>query len=244
MTADVTNIIRAEDYPAEAAKAQESGTVVARMQVTGDGRPLDCIIVESSRSASLDRATCRIFMERARFTETAKRHRGEPFAVRLSVKWVLDVEPYERYASFSRVSLSIAAEGQPISCTDDAYWFGKQVRKEDCSTDPEVATTVANYRKIEGMVGRTLVIENHFLTRSFVPRPGEDDDGYAFARTLVEVAIGQDGKPTGCLIVEDNTDNASDPCAMAMTQSQGFGPPPKDKPLPKLRYLTVMYTKE
>ena len=91
--------------------------------------------------------------------------------------------------------------------------------------------------------GRTVVIENHFLFGPITPSPGQGVNDEPFGRTMVEVSLGRDGKPTMCTIVENDSDDATDACGSAMAQSQGFGPVPEHLPLPRFRYLTVMFTR-
>lgn len=55
------------DYPAEALRREESGTVWYRAYVSATGLPQRCEVVESSGSASLDAVTCRLVMTRAVF---------------------------------------------------------------------------------------------------------------------------------------------------------------------------------
>lgn len=56
------------DYPSEAMRRNESGTVVVRITVDGDGKPDDVEVLRSSRSRSLDRAA----------TQAARRWRFRP----------------------------------------------------------------------------------------------------------------------------------------------------------------------
>ena len=56
------------DYPAAAIRAGEQGDVGFRLDVGPNGRVARCTITESSGSAILDSATCRMLTSRARFT--------------------------------------------------------------------------------------------------------------------------------------------------------------------------------
>ena len=78
-------------YPHEALRRGEEGRVVARLAIGADGRPTGCSVVESSRSDSLDRVTCRIGSTRLRF-EPARNAAGRPVPGRydLPVRWVLE----------------------------------------------------------------------------------------------------------------------------------------------------------
>ena len=65
-----------EDYPAEAVRNGEEGRAGFRLDVGVDGRPTGCSIDSSSGSRLLNSTTCRLLMERARFT-SARDARGK-----------------------------------------------------------------------------------------------------------------------------------------------------------------------
>lgn len=66
-----------EDYPLEAVRNHEQGTVQFRLTVGIDGTPTECAIDATSGSALLDDTTCRLLLERARF-EPARDEKGKP----------------------------------------------------------------------------------------------------------------------------------------------------------------------
>lgn len=59
--------VGADDYPPSALRAAEEGVVKAALDVDQAGRPVRCMIVESSGVAALDRATYAAFMRSGRF---------------------------------------------------------------------------------------------------------------------------------------------------------------------------------
>jgi protein TonB len=61
------SLLSDDDYPAAALRAEEEGRVGYRLVIGPDGRVSACTIVQSSGSAALDAATCRIMRARARF---------------------------------------------------------------------------------------------------------------------------------------------------------------------------------
>lgn len=65
---DVRQLFSGDDYPAAAIRRNETGSVRARLAIGTDGTVTGCSIVESSGSATLDRATCNVLKGRARFT--------------------------------------------------------------------------------------------------------------------------------------------------------------------------------
>jgi protein TonB len=56
------------DYPPEATAQKLSGMVAFRLQIGPDGRVEDCTITASSGHDVLDRKTCEVMIQRARFT--------------------------------------------------------------------------------------------------------------------------------------------------------------------------------
>jgi protein TonB len=65
---DVRSLITADDYPTSSIRNGETGSVRAQLAIGLDGRVTGCSILDSSGSAALDAATCRVLKSRARFT--------------------------------------------------------------------------------------------------------------------------------------------------------------------------------
>jgi TonB family protein len=61
------HLFSTDDYPLEAIRNQQGGRVTFLATVTPAGRPLSCTVLASSRFELLDRQTCAIVMQRARF---------------------------------------------------------------------------------------------------------------------------------------------------------------------------------
>jgi periplasmic protein TonB len=60
-------LFSADDYPTEALRREEQGTVTADLRVDESGRVSRCTVSGSSGSTSLDATTCDILRHRARF---------------------------------------------------------------------------------------------------------------------------------------------------------------------------------
>lgn len=75
--APIHSYVSADDYPEEAARKGEEGTVEFLLTIGVDGQPTDCVVTNSSGSSSLDSASCLIMIERARF-RPAKNAAGKP----------------------------------------------------------------------------------------------------------------------------------------------------------------------
>ena len=58
--ADVVAMFSTDDYPLDALRKSEAGTVAVALKIGADGRVTDCVVTGSSGSASLDAQTCRI----------------------------------------------------------------------------------------------------------------------------------------------------------------------------------------
>ncbi|HEX9964463.1 MAG TPA: energy transducer TonB [Allosphingosinicella sp.] len=82
-----------EDYPADSVRNYEQGSVSFRLDISAEGRPTECLVVQSSGSISLDSTTCRLLMERARF-RPARDAEGKTASDRISgrIVWRLPVQ--------------------------------------------------------------------------------------------------------------------------------------------------------
>ncbi|MFW2829104.1 energy transducer TonB [Sphingomonas sp. ID0503] len=83
-------LISVDDYPPDALSAGAEGLTAVKMAMGADGRPVDCAVIRSSGSVSLDRATCTLLKQRFRRVRSVGPN-GKPLAnhVRLSHFWVL-----------------------------------------------------------------------------------------------------------------------------------------------------------
>lgn len=80
-----------KDYPKEARRVGAQGDVGFELQVSAEGCPTACTVTQTSLSPILDQATCRLMMERARFSpaEDSEGHRI-PATYRNVFHWSLD----------------------------------------------------------------------------------------------------------------------------------------------------------
>ncbi len=84
--------ITADDYPAAALKADAEGVVAVKWDISILGRAENCAVTASSGSPDLDEATCRLIVERARYTPALDR-KGRPAraAAARRVRWQIPV---------------------------------------------------------------------------------------------------------------------------------------------------------
>jgi protein TonB len=78
-TASLPGLFSTDDYPAEALRRDEQGTVAFQLAINRHGRVRRCTIATSSGSEALDRRTCRILKRRAHY-EPARDARGRRVA--------------------------------------------------------------------------------------------------------------------------------------------------------------------
>ncbi len=72
-----TTMVQPDDYPARAARQDESGIVSMRLTVDDHGRVTNCAVTESSGSTALDTRTCALLRRKARFAP-ARNTNGSP----------------------------------------------------------------------------------------------------------------------------------------------------------------------
>jgi hypothetical protein len=153
------------------------------------------------------------------------------------------IPDYREVASFSRLTVPITRDAKPDSCKFELIWQGERMKDEDCLGDPGVAWLVASFSSF-GMAARSLVIERHIVLGAEMPRPGEGGGEKVLSRTIAELEIGANGKAAACRVIEDNLEGAlGNPCDALMGQDLGVGEPPKGQPSPRIRILSVIYTR-
>lgn len=84
------SLFRRADYPAEALARRAQGSTRYRLLINKSGRAEACEILDSSGSAALDRATCRIMIDRSQFSP-ALDSSGRPVPASFSgvIRWLL-----------------------------------------------------------------------------------------------------------------------------------------------------------
>ena len=91
--ANLASYVADSDYPALAIAAHEEGTTRFRLNIGTDGAVTTCTVTASSGSTALDDTTCRIMVERARFTPARDaRGRAVTDSVVSAIRWVLPAE--------------------------------------------------------------------------------------------------------------------------------------------------------
>ena len=91
--ANLVEIFSTDDYPAAAIRREEQGTVSFRLNINRRGRVTECSIAGSSGSQALDKQTCKILTNRARF-DPARDAEGKRIADTYAgrIRWELPEE--------------------------------------------------------------------------------------------------------------------------------------------------------
>jgi|GEM_PF-1157918 len=136
--ANLASLFSDDDYPSEAVREREQGTVGFRLEVGADGQVADCTITSSSGHATLDSTTCRLLTERARFTP-ARDPQGRPTtdSVVGRITWRLPEEeltPFKPSLTVETMTVNPAGEAVCTTATD-----GQPAKPASCDSDEIIA---------------------------------------------------------------------------------------------------------
>ena len=110
--------VTTDDYPIEAMRYDQQGTVDFRLNVGTNGEVLSCAIIESSGFDLLDETTCNLIRERASFWPALNEH-GDPVASFYTnrVRWVIPSNRETTPSDYKIVySIVIEPDGHVSSC--------------------------------------------------------------------------------------------------------------------------------
>lgn len=218
---DPMNIMRlfsVDDYPQEAIRREEQGTVSYRVTVGADGRVTRCEVAVSSGSASLDAATCSIIQRRARFRVARDQH-GKPTEDQFNgrIRWVLPEAEPTPFADLRQTTIFTAdTHGSIATCRYEGLAQG--LPGEDwCAELRAMALEFIRDQKDSSLTGRELVFEQGLLI-------GGPESAHIVGRgagqaiitlTAFALTIDADGKIVGCIdaIGDLDVDEATSACA-------------------------------
>ena len=235
-------LIRDDDYPAEALDRNEQGDVEMMLLIDGTGSVANCTIKKSSGSAALDRRTCEILQQRAKFKPALDR-RGRPITESFTgkVSWRIGEYWLPSQSWAHRMVLDIGPDQRPISCRFEFEGAMKPVGAVPaCSVEQEgVAHLTLNAPASGGRVTR-LIMERRFEIGMGAPWP--IPEGYSILRRFVfGLRIDAAGKLQSCTpITQQGEDAPMDPCS-AVDLSFEPRPGPDGKPAPFDATFTVTH---
>lgn len=138
-TANLVSLFSTDDYPREAIRNGEEGTVAVTLTVDAEGKVADCVVDVSSGSPSLDVATCRILWTRAKFTP-ARDAKGQPVqdTFHQRIRWELpEGNPASMEEEFSRMIVAVNAERAIVGCRIEKG-PSPQAQSPPCPADIEI----------------------------------------------------------------------------------------------------------
>lgn len=200
---NLASLVTADDYPAEAARAGEQGTTGFRLTVGPDGLVTDCTIVQSSGSAALDAASCRLMRGRARF-DPAKDKAGVPTSdvVTARIAWRL---PPRLIPDLVTTRYTLGADGVPRNCSLQAR-LGERVQSQsapDCGPRPPSGPWVADLKKEAGGAVTNVRSEIRLIRDAAAPWPELEQTGRrVVAREMARLRVGAGGRVLGCVVLD------------------------------------------
>lgn len=217
--------VTSDDYPTEALRAEQSGTVGFTIDVDAAGTITNCWITASSGSPALDEATCRLITSRARFN-AARDERGRNVAgqFRNRIVWQIpEGEPYLMNSWSQTVRAVISETGELESCD---FTVKGEPPLELCRL-LEIAPP--GFRIIfRSTTGPASVAVTHQVSYSLDGAQFEADylaPGLRLTNlNLASFEIDAEGVPGNCRIVKrEGVSNSSDLCADVLKAR--FAPP-------------------
>lgn len=214
---NVAGLIKAEDYPLEAATRGAEGTARVDLAIDPHGKVTGCAVAQSAGDASLDEATCRLLIERATF-QPARDAEGRAIAdtYRTTITWRLDNStPFEPLQEVG--TLHATADGLHQCTTLFNGVTGPPLSREACLAGPDAKwSRLLDEMKVPGRITTVFA----FTPVGQAPFPLASY-GKRAAHMEAEVSIAASGEPSACRIsssqVQDvwqPTANAAGLCAM------------------------------
>ncbi|GAA4027319.1 hypothetical protein GCM10022281_02500 [Sphingomonas rosea] len=192
-----------DDYPVDAIRNGEEGTVAFTLEVTPQGRVGGCTIVASSGSATLDEATCRLMTTRPRFAPALDQF-GNPTRDSFfgRIRWVL---PVVRIARFSTLEVTLAGPNARFARASDCHTIEEVAGERSDTTDEECRDFDGNplqsaLREAARKAGRTpvrvrLTMESLLDGEPERPFPS---DGRLVGSIVHRIELAASGKITTC----------------------------------------------
>lgn len=178
MEGRIPAILSDDDYPVEAIRKREQGTVGFRLEILKTGAIASCSINDSSGSKLIDETTCRIMSERARFNP-ARDARGRAVADSFNsrIVWRLPDSPpgtpLETALRAIHNVWEVTADGRQRSCRRErVFEGGEQLNIGECNKlNREFVAAAANYLRARPEEILTVRLENRWLLDPVLPFP-------------------------------------------------------------------------
>lgn len=208
-------LFTSDDYPPQALDRGDQGQAGIVIRTDPKGLIKDCVVEESSGSSLLDKQTCDVLRQRAKFKPAQDMHgvavAGE-YRSRIAWKIEEDATPSDPWAT--RMVLNFAPDGRPLSCRlelEGAMAPAPGEKPGSCDNDA-FRGAVPPTSDLPGAVVR-LISEERFALASN-PAPGLGPGDQLISRVVLGLDVDAAGKLTACNVVEQSgAATAGDPCA-------------------------------
>lgn len=206
-------------YPPAAMRAGEQGRVVARLAIGADGRVSACTVDQSSGSAALDEATCRIASGRMTFAP-ARDDRGQAVAssYTLPIRWVLPQASGEPIVPLAMTLVATIHANRSVSrCTGSVNGRAVPVPMSSCTSYVDLFAHAFD-AQATGAQANTIVatVERRQLYSGQLIPPGRAAAGAVLlAEHSIRFRIGADGRASGCRSATKDGEmlmTTADPC--------------------------------
>lgn len=213
---ELASLFGPDAYPPAAASMREEGMVVAALAIDAQGVVTGCHIVTSSKSTSLDAATCRIITGRKTSFSPARDAVGKPVAgsYDLKVRWVLPEAPLS--------PLQNAGQKLTLLLSNKAAIKRCEVRNLPANVAVDATTLCAGFREmVATMFGgdpavsppgdvELIVLIDRIIGKA-TPLSGPMPEGMTvFQDTGSEFVVQPDGTRTACTPVSTLVDASTD----------------------------------
>lgn len=203
----LVGLFTSEDYPTDALRKGDQGTVSVDLRIAPDGHVSDCSVVGSSGSPSLDAATCHVLTERARF-EPATDHGGRPTSdhYRQRITWriprpdgTLRLPPQD-----SILDLTLAVrDSELVKCTGQktigALTHGPIIL--DCSAFRSMLPKLTQLGPANIGASFSILLHTEILVGDGYVRRAHVENG---TRTIQRLSVDALGKVTECATLDEN----------------------------------------
>ena len=196
--ANLGSLISHVDYPAEALRNGEEGTVGFRLTVGANGRVAGCTIISSSGSASLDSTTCRIMTARARFTPARDRS-GLPTTDTVSARivWRIEGEMMPVAPTLIVETMRATAVGV-VTCS---FVFNAQ-RPQAIPCPADIAGPMAEHARAEGKAEEQTIVTIIMPAGDTAPAD-RGNHGVQFFDSEAVLSVSADGSVLTCRVVRN-----------------------------------------
>lgn len=200
--ANLASYLSHDDYPADAIRNEEQGTVGFELDVSPEGRVTACRVTSSSGSKSLDATTCRIMTERPRFVP-ARDSKGRAVAdvASASIRWVLPEDDGNSALRGSDDIWETTTAGDQRSCRRELrFEGGGLIHVPVCMPiDRDLVRAAAEYLKARPGDLLTVRLENRWVTDPLDPLPPHDESrGELLVRGEGDYRLNEDRSVRDC----------------------------------------------